>query len=483
MIPRRIFAAVILGILLYFVLGVHPVAWLVWFAPLPLLLLAFRSTAREAAWTTALAVLIGGSVNFHYYRLVMPLPAVFVIMAAQVLLWTFITLATRRIVLRYQAWWTVFAFPVFWAAEDTLRAHLLSDGNWGSLAYSQADFLPILQVTSLFGVAGLRFLIALLPSALALAFTFGFKIPHIWRMYAATGLLLAAALGYGELRLRTPVTGQPVTFGLVAIDDAIGIEAAPSYIAGIWQSYDRQVRLLVAQGAEVIVLPEKIGLVSPAQAQEWQQKLSVLAAELHVWIEAGVGVEENGQRRNLAWLFTPQGALEASYLKHHMAPPEKGYIAGSGYEVRRIGGNEYGLAVCKDMHFAALGRAYGERNASVMLVPAWDFYFDGWLEARTTLTRGVENGYTVVRAAREGLLTVSDPYGRVLAESASSSLPGSTLLARANIAAPVATLYTRIGDLFGWLSVAAAAVLLASGRRVTARATIALRGNRWKVEV
>jgi apolipoprotein N-acyltransferase len=468
MVARRIFAAVIIGMLLRFVVGVHPVAWLVWFAPLPLLIVAFRSTARETRWMTALAVLIGGSVNFHYYRLVMPLPVVFTIMAAQALLWTFLTLATRRIVLRYQAWWTVFAYPVFWAAEDTLRAHLLSDGNWGSLAYSQADFLPILQITSLFGVAGLRFLLALVPSALALAFTFGFRIPHAWRGWAATGLLLAAAVGYGTLRLRTPVEGQPVTFGLVAIDDAIGMQATPGYIASIWQRYDQQIRSLVNEGAEVIVLPEKIGLVSPALANDWQQHLSALAAEQHVWIEAGVGVEDNGERRNLAWLFTPQGTLDASYLKHHMAPPETGYVVGTGYEVRRIGGNEYGLAVCKDMHFATMGRAYGERAASVMLVPAWDFYFDGWLEARTTLTRGVENGYTVVRAAREGLLTVSDPYGRVLGERASSALPGSTLLVRATVGAPVATLYTRIGDVFGWLCVAGAAVLLASGRRGTA---------------
>jgi apolipoprotein N-acyltransferase len=208
-----------------------------------------------------------------------------------------------------------------------------------------------------------------------------------------------------------------------------------------------------------------------------------LAAELHVWIEAGVGVEADGKRRNLAWLFTPRGALQATYQKHHMAPPEHGYIAGHDYDVSSIGGKVYGLAICKDMHFAALGRAYGERGASVMLVPAWDFYFDGWLEARTTLTRGVENGYTVVRAAREGRLTVSDPYGRVLAERESSPLPGSALLVTANVAAPVATFYTHTGDLFGWLSVAAAAVLLASGRRSTAPSTIALKDNRCKAEV
>ena len=111
-----------------------------------------------------------------------------------------------------------------------------------------------------------------------------------------------------------------------------------------------------------------------------------------------------------------------------MAPPERRehYASGTDYTVVTIDGQTYGLAICKDMHFAALGRAYGLRHAAVMLVPAWDFaYLDGWLEARTTVLRGIENGYTIVRASREGLLTASDPYGRILAEVPSSDCPAA----------------------------------------------------------
>ena len=464
MLARRIYAAILVGIVLRFVVGLHPVGWLAWFAPMPLLVLAFRSSRPDAALLTAIAALIGVSVNFHYYHLMMPLPVVIAVVAAQTLLWMFVVGSARRIVLRYESWWTVFAYPVLWAAVDTLAAHLLPDGNWGSLAYSQADFLPILQVTSLFGIAGLLFLVALIPSALAMAIVYGRTMPQIWRTYAAAALLLAASLGYGALRLRVPVEGRQTSFGLVAIDDAIGPKATPAYVASIWQSYDQQVSLLAAQGAEVIVLPEKIGLINTAQAQEWQEHLSSLAVRLHVWIEAGVGVDDGTKRVNLAWLLTPQGALDASYQKHHMAPPERDYIAGKGYEVREISGSAYGLAICKDMHFASMGRAYGERRTAVMLIPAWDFYFDGWLAARMTLTRGVENGYTIVRSSREGMLTVSDPYGRVVAERESRPLPGIAMLVRANVSAPVSTIYTRIGDLFGWLCVVAAGVFMAMGR-------------------
>jgi apolipoprotein N-acyltransferase len=117
------------------------------------------------------------------------------------------------------------------------------------------------------------------------------------------------------------------------------------------------------------------------------------------------------------------------------------------------------------MHFAALGRAYGRRHVAVMLVPAWDFdYLAGWIEARTTVMRGVENGYTIVRASREGPLTVGDAYGRILAEAPSSAMPGRSLLATVIVANPLPTLYTRIGNIFRWLCVAAAVLLLAVSR-------------------
>ena len=110
MIARRVYAAVLIGILLRFVLGVHPVGWLAWFAPMPLLVLAFRSPAWEASWLTGLPALIGLSANFHYYHLMMPLPVAMLVVGLQALLWMGVVGATRRVVLRYRAWWTVFAY-------------------------------------------------------------------------------------------------------------------------------------------------------------------------------------------------------------------------------------------------------------------------------------------------------------------------------------------------------------------------------------
>ena len=470
----QIAAALATGFLLRFVLDLHPIWWLAWLAPAPLLAMAIRFSPNRARWAVPFAALIGASVNFHYFRLLMPLPAVLATIAAQALLWTFLCLATRRLVLRYKTWWTVFVFPVLFVAADTLMAALLPDGNWGSLAYSQADRLPVLQITSLFGVSGLLFLIALVPSAIALAISLGRSLHRGWVAHALTAFLLVSAIAYGYLRLQSHAPGVETTFGLVSIDDGIGPKSSASYAANILQAYDRHIAELAAQGAQIVVLPEKIAFLTPTAATQQQEHLSAMARQNRIWLEVGIGIEDSKGPLNWEWLFAPDGTLASSYKKHHMAPPERreAYISGLDYNVNPIDGHKYGLAICKDMHFAALGRAYGERHAAVMLVPAWDFnYLDDWLEARTTVFRGVENGYSIVRASREGLLTVSDPYGRVIAERRSSTMPGSTLLVKATVADPLPTLYTQLGDLFGWLCVVAAASFLLLGRFPFSRKT------------
>ena len=63
--------------------------------------------------------------------------------------------------------------------------------------------------------------------------------------------------------------------------------------------------------------------------------------------------------------------------------------------------------------------------------------------------RGVENGFAIVRAASEGLLTASDAEGRVIAEN-SSAASGMTVLIASLPLGPGSTLYTRIGDAFPW---------------------------------
>jgi apolipoprotein N-acyltransferase len=468
-LPLLLASAVAIGIGLRFVVNLEPVWWLAWILPGLLLALALRTDNWTARGLVALAALIGVSVNAPFFLKVMPPLPVVLITLLQALLWMFTIGTASRVMKVFDSAWTVLALPVIWVAADTLLAHFTPDGNWGSLAYTQADVLPVAQVASVFGVGGVLFVLLLFNSALALAIHRGFQPRGAWPAYTAAVAVVLVTVALGWWRLQAPVQGSPVSYGIASIDDFI---AGPTSDKSrdVWRQYDAQVTVLAASGAKLVLLPEKIDVLSTGDAEARKAHLAKLAAANRVWLVVGLGVDNGKERRNEAWWFAPDGRLATNYLKHFMAPPEREFVPGSEYPVNAIDGVNYGVAICKDMHFASLGRGFGARDAAVMLVPAWDFHDDAWMAANMTKLRGVENGYAVVRASRDGLLSVSDAYGRMLSVAESASFPGTSLFATVNVGARVSTIYTRIGDLLGWACVLVATVLIAGAWRQARRA-------------
>jgi len=464
-------AAMAIGGGLWFVLNLDPVWWLAWILPGLLFAIALRTEAWTARGLVALAALIGASSNLGYFIKLMPLPAVIIVLLLLTLMWVLIYGAARRIVKTWEAPWTVLALPVVGVAVDTLLAHFTPDGNFGSLAYTQTAVLPVAQFAALFGAGGILFLLMLVNSALAFALTYGVKMRAAAAVYGGTALVVVLAVGFGWWRLQGTPEGPAIPFGIAAVDDFIKSPRS-AQARDVWTQYEAQVQELAGSGARMVLLPEKIDVLTPEDAEQRKHWLAGLARTNQVWLVAGLGVDDGKQRRNEAWWFSPDGSLVTNYLKHFMAPPEREFVAGDDFPVNDIAGVRYGVAICKDMHFASLGRGYGQRHTRVMLVPAWDFNADAWMAANMTRLRGIENGYVVVRSARNGLLSVSDGFGRMLAVERSAQLPGTTLLTTVNVPEQQVTLYTRSGDLLGWLCTFAAILMTALAFRHVRRARI-----------
>jgi apolipoprotein N-acyltransferase len=467
-------AALIIGGALWFVVNLEPIWEVAWFVPGLLFALALRTEGWSSRGLVAIAALVGAASNYQYLLSVMPMWQALLVLVLQTLMWVAIYGGARRIVKAYESAWTVLALPVVAVAMDTLLAHLTPDGNWGSLAYTQAEVLPIAQLASLFGVGGVLFLLMLGNSGIAFGLAYGQRLPRSVPMYIAVLVTITLALGFGWWRLENPqadAKGTPVSFGIASVDDFItGPHSETS--RNVWAQYEAQVLELAGSGARIVLLPEKIDVLKGPDAGQREAWLSQLARKNRVWLVAGIGVIANGEKRNEAWWFSPDGKLVTRYLKHFMAPPEREFVAGHEYPVNDIAGVRYGVAICKDMHFSRLGREFGTRHARVMLVPAWEFGRDADMAANMTRMRGVENGYMVVRSSREGLLSITDAYGRVLASNRSARLPGTTLFATVDVAPQLTTIYTRIGDSLGWACVLAAIAWLLAAHWHVRRARI-----------
>ena len=94
-----------------------------------------------------------------------------------------------------------------------------------------------------------------------------------------------------------------------------------------------------------------------------------------------------------------------------------------------------------------------------MYVPAWDFIQDGWLHSRMAILRGVENGYAIVRTARQGQLTISDHKGKVLYEASCTNNKAAALTGKFPLVS-TKTIYSQFGDWFGYFIAITAVIFI-----------------------
>jgi apolipoprotein N-acyltransferase len=233
------------------------------------------------------------------------------------------------------------------------------------------------------------------------------------------------------------------TVGAIRREDKVAtMNAIDAYAQQIAQLHDADVAL--------IVLPENIARVAPAWREEAQAKLADAAAQAHTTLVAGFNTYLDGAQRNVSWSFTPGVAIPVTYEKRRLVPGVESTVFTPGRGPKTLP-NGVGLEICKDMDFQAMIRADEIATRPILVaVPAWDFDKDDWSHARVAIFRSVENGVPMARNARDGLLTLNDRYGRVVARA--RSVGGFTVLLGD---LPIDgrggdTLYDKIGDLFGW---------------------------------
>ena len=277
-----------------------------------------------------------------------------------------------------------------------------------------------------------------------------------WRLAAAGVSAVALALVFGAVRLAVPSDAPHTKMGLVTSDAPDNV-FPPDDDAGterLLRAYAAEAEALAVRGAQVVVMPEKLGVAAePLRALDgiFQAVADKTGATLVVGL---IHVAGPAQRSNQARVYTP-GSPVQTYDKQHLLPPfESKMQPGTALTLlpQPAAGSAWGVAVCKDLDFTGLARRYGRAGAGTLLVPGWDFNLDRWWHGHIAVMRGVENGFSVVRAAKNGYLTVSDDRGRILAEARSDAAPFVTLVADTP-ATHHTTLYERGGDWFAWLSV------------------------------
>ncbi len=438
----------------YFSLGIGSQWWLLWIAPVPVLWLAFGETklwvALMASWA---AFALGLSNLLRAYGGIIPVPELALDLIVPGLLFALAVLASRRVRRALGPIPAMLAFGALWAAFDLLVSLAGSAGSISSPATAEAAAPVLVQSAALAGFCGVTFLIGAVSAGVAAG----------WRTRRGSPVLLALALfaanaAYGYWRISTPVTDR-MRVALIDSDAVMGPHLNPgahlqpndpAELAAV-NSYAAQIAQLRGRGVELVVLPENISQIDSALQSVAQAKLAAAAETAGATVVGGFGTKVNGVAHNVAWAFAPGAAAPVIYEKRHLIPVLESSVfkPGSGPVVLP---NGVGIEICLDMDFQRMLR-HDERatRPKVLAVPAWDFGADRWFHARDAVLRSVENGVPMARNARNGLLTLNDRYGRMVAEA--PTVAGfTTVTGKLPIAGRGgSTLYDRVGDLFGWL--------------------------------
>ena len=444
-----------------------------WFALIPLLCaVLFTPSLKETIKLTATASLLGrlySLLPLIYAPTVVDLLAI--IVTAPLFIIPFavplvaITCLWRYIVADARAWYSPLVFSLAAAGVDLLFGLISSHGSWSSWANSQMNVLPVLQSAAVGGTALVVFVVTLpaATAAVAMARRGTIQVPAV--AYGMPGLLVVGMIVYGYVRLAEAPSMARVPVGLVASDRAdIFPSEAGSTSDPTLTAYLDAATSLAQQGAVLVMLPEKIEFFEDRATVRVRDRLAAWARDHDARLMAGFAIVKPEYRDNVAWLFDRNGDLLAQYSKQHLVPLlEMRYLPGERDVVVDLDGRRFGIAICKDMGFPRLARRYGRGGIDAMLTPAWDFVIDGEYHARMAVLRGIEQGFSVIRTANQGVLTVSDPYGRIVAERTSSDGAVVSLLAEAPVGS-VPTVYRRFGDAFGWMCILVVAVMALRAR-------------------
>jgi len=391
----------------------------------------------------------------------------------------------------------LFGAPFLWISTEVLRAYLPEISfPWGLLGYPAAGNPALVQLTTITGIYGISFLVAVFNSLL------------IW--------VLASPLEKRKNRLAVVAAVLVVLLGVQLVGPRFVPSAAASHVtrvvqpnfpenmqyAGDWYAEHQadmaeleQLSLRRSAGVQqpdLLIWPEApapfsfqdphFGPYISHLATEFQHPVIVGIIDWKPILESGKGIPRTGLvPYNSAAALNSIGQKTFLYDKIHLVPFGEyepfplihqvvtsvseevgGFRKGKDRNVGRLpNGNTFSIFICYEAIYAGEIRQFANNGAQLLINISNDGWF-GKSEAaeqhlRMARVRAVENRRWLIRDTNSGITAVIDPYGnvkRVMQRDTrdAADLPYDFRTDK--------TIYTRYGDWFAWMCVGVSAILV-----------------------
>jgi apolipoprotein N-acyltransferase len=397
----------------------------------------------------------------------------------------------------------VVAAPL-WVVLEYVRGHVgFLSLPWMLLGYSQYQTTALIQIAALTGVYGLSFLIVMTNASLVEVF--GWLLVRSGRHPArrtwiprpvtlpVSAIVLIATLVYGHAVVSAPGHTDRVRIAVVQGNVPQTLKWDTAYRQTTLDRYARLTRQAADRTPAIIVWPETAAPGDIRHDPELRRVIGQLAVETGTHLLVGSSEQAKFARRELHGklynslvLVTPRGQMVAEYRKIRLVPfgeyePLQGLmawpraiaaavgnsVAGTEYSVFRVGDLTFGATICWENLFPDLVRELVKAGARVMVNSTNEAWFGESSASAQFLAisalRAAENRVAIARATNTGISAFIDPFGRITERLRGAD--GKDLFVEGHLVGEVAvasqtTPYTRYGDIFAFLQIAASGLLL-----------------------
>ncbi|NJD58598.1 MAG: hypothetical protein C3F13_11090 [Anaerolineales bacterium] len=360
---------------------------------------------------------------------------------------------------------TTLVFPLLMTGYEFLLLNKFPFGSSGSAAYSQSGNIILMQMISMTGLWGLTFLTTWFASTVNWAWERKFDWPVIRNGTIIYTAFLLVILLFGTIRTRffEPQVGTVRIHALSA-----GAETAENALETLPELYksdlatfrkrttDSYAPNLTAinheaqAGAQIVVLPETAFVGIKEDLDPLIAQIKQIARTESIYIAFGKILMDTDRAGIYMIIVGPSGEIVLDHYKY-------AYNLGvdlSQVELQAVD-TPYGRlsgVLCGDLDNPGIIKQAGRKGVDIMLVPAADGPENSFWHFRLAAFRAVENGFSLVRSAMEGVSLATDPYGRTLASLDYYNTNDRVMVAQVPIH-HIQTLFGSLGDWFGWLMV------------------------------
>lgn len=339
--------------------------------------------------------------------------------------------------------------------------------------YTQYQNLPLMNLSSLFGVYGIIF-IMYWTAAVAVWLVNRRKTVAV---AAKQGIIvysavMAAVFLYGTAMLNLPLSdGSTVRIASITVpvkellenDDDVSavfygdsftdenMAAAREKLSSVHDELFRKTVEEAGASAKIIFWSELNGAVMRDDETQLIARATEAAKEYNIYLVISLLTKTPYEKYkdNKAIMLSPEGKAVTEFVKTIRSPGEL-CIEGTGKMDSFA--SEYGRLtsfICSDMASSAMISQAGRDNVDIIIVPASDWREMSPIAIKTAIVRGIENGCSVVRQTNMGISVAADYRGKILAETNYYTSERKSMVSEVPTRGRF-TLYPHIGDVLPW---------------------------------